>query len=91
MSPFCIFWHTFNWLEFVTFIIIPWSIISIVLTYIFFNYRLIRISLESNEQLLEELDEECNLEFKKISLKVFNKNIFLNNSKIKINKGKEKN
>lgn len=47
--------------------------------------------MESNEQLLEELDEECNLEFKKISLKVFNKNIFLNNSKIKINKGKEKN
>jgi len=46
-----LFWHYLNWLEFITFILIPVAIVLLTLVYLYFNLRLIRLSMDS------EIDE----------------------------------
>lgn len=60
MRYFYVFWNTINWLEFVTYIIIPTAIITIILTYIFFNLRLIKMSIEDNAELLNNIEDMLN-------------------------------
>ncbi len=46
-----IFWVYLNWLEFTTFIVLPIAVLLLTLVYIYFNLRLIRLSMEA------EMDE----------------------------------
>lgn len=52
------FWYHLNWLEFVTYVIIPSSIIIVILLYIFFNLKILRASMKiSSEEksILEDI------------------------------------
>lgn len=53
------FWYYLNWLEFVTYIIIPTSIVLVILVYIYFNLKVFRLSMNltdiSKQQIIDEL------------------------------------
>lgn len=43
------FWYNLNWLEYVTYVIIPSSIVLVILVFIYFNLRLLRTSLNVSQ------------------------------------------
>lgn len=61
-----VFWTPMNWLEFVTYVIIPSAIVLVILLYIFFNIRLLKLSFDYDLSLLPELDKLNNLKFERI-------------------------
>jgi len=48
------FWYQLNWLEFVTYVIFPSSIVLIIFVYILFNLKLFRASANLSNR--DELD-----------------------------------
>lgn len=42
-------WYNLNWLEYVTYVIIPSSIVLVILVFIYFNLRLLRTSLNVSQ------------------------------------------
>jgi hypothetical protein len=59
-------WFNFNWLEFVTYVIIPVAMLVYILLYIYFNIRLIRISLYSDIWELKEITKLSDLKLDKL-------------------------
>ena len=51
------FWSDLNWLEFVTYIIIPSSMLLIILIYLYFNIRLLRLSFDFDLSILAKIDK----------------------------------
>lgn len=70
------FWYYLNWLEFVTYVIIPSAILLVTLVYIYFNLKIFRLSMNLNDiskqKILTEIFEN-EYEPKKINLIIFNK------------------
>ncbi len=70
-------WYQLNWLEFVTYVIIPSSIILVILVYIFFNLKVFRLSLNLNDDSKQKIIDEIltdNFEPKKLNLIIVDKN-----------------
>lgn len=57
MNNIYIFWTHFNWLEFVTYILIPTAIILVILLYIYFNIRLFKLTFDFDIDLVNSFDE----------------------------------
>ena len=70
-------WYYLNWLELVTYVLIPTAMVLIILTYIFFNIELIRLTfnfdvdlayrfekLREKRKKINELDEARELKEK---------------------------
>lgn len=51
------FWYHLNWLEFVTYVLIPTAMVLMVLVYILSNIKLLRISLEYDNEVFTKLDK----------------------------------
>ncbi len=53
------FWYHLNWLEFVTYVVIPTAIVLVILVYIYFNLSLFRkllhISFLDENKILSDL------------------------------------
>ena len=62
-----VFWAEFNGLEFVTYILIPSSILLVVLIYLYFNIRLLKLSFDFDISVLAKIDK--NLEEKHNAIK----------------------
>lgn len=60
MKTIYLFWTQFNWLEFVTYILIPTSIVLIILVYLYFNIKLLKLSLDFEIDFLEKIDKSLN-------------------------------
>jgi hypothetical protein len=71
-------WYQFNWLEFVTYILIPTSIILVLLTYILFNIKLLKLSFDFDIEFLTDLDKKYKKTFKSIVKKLEREDIFNN-------------
>lgn len=84
MKNFVVFGYTLNWLEFVTYIIIPSSIILVILVYIFFNIRLIRLTMESNIEFLDDIESQCNDKLKSINFEALEEDFFIEKAKEKV-------
>lgn len=56
MNSFKFLGYTLNWLEFVTYIIIPSTIIIMILLYFLFNYKNIVKAMDCEDNYLNELD-----------------------------------
>ena len=52
-----VFWSDLNWLEFVTYIIIPSSMLLVILIYLYFNIRLLRLSFDFDLSILAKIDK----------------------------------
>lgn len=52
------FWYHLNWLEFVTYIIIPASIILVILVYIYFNLKVFRLSMRLTDDAKQKIISE---------------------------------
>lgn len=48
-------WYYLNWLELITFVLIPTAIVLIIFVYLYFNIELIKLTLGSNNFLSEDL------------------------------------
>ncbi len=73
------FWYQLNWLEFVTYIVIPTSIVLMVLVYVYFNISLLRksskLTLDYRFKVMEEIyDLEINLSKEKKDDKILEEN-----------------
>lgn len=53
-----ILWIELNWLEFVTYVIIPAAMILMILVYILFNLDGVKLSIGYEEGLLEKIEEK---------------------------------
>lgn len=53
-----IFWYKLNGLEFSTYIIIPSAIICMILLYIYFNFKILIIAWELNNDIMKHLEDE---------------------------------
>lgn len=51
------FWYHLNWLEFVTYVLIPTAMVLMVLVYILSNIKLLKISLENDNEIFNKLDK----------------------------------
>ena len=54
MKSLYFFWYYLNWLEFVTYVLIPSAMILVILTYIFFNIELLRFALNLELDILDK-------------------------------------
>lgn len=65
------FWYHLNWLEFVTYVLIPTAIVLVILVYIYFNLRVFRLSMhlndDSKQKIIDELSDD-DFKLKKINL-----------------------
>ena len=61
-------WYYLNWLEFVTYILIPSAIILIILVYIFFNIKILKLSYNFDIDFLDSLDKMNEKELNDIKL-----------------------
>ena len=60
MRTIYLFWLQYNWLEFITYILIPTSIVLIILVYLFFNIELLKVSLNLEFDII---DKKHNVDF----------------------------
>lgn len=51
------FWYNLNWLEYVTYVLIPTAMVLMILVYILSNIRLLKISFEYDNEILTKFDE----------------------------------
>jgi len=58
MTIYNILWYSFNWLEFVTYILIPTAIFLIILLYIWANFKLILLAWDLNKEILSGVNAE---------------------------------
>ena len=63
-------WYELNWLEFITYVLIPNSIILVILVYIYFNISLIKISFDFDLSFLTILDKNYENKFRLIKKKL---------------------
>ncbi len=70
------FWFYLNWLEFVTYVIIPSSILLVILVYIYFNLKVFRLSMHLNDDAKQKIIDEIlidDFEPKKLNLIIVDK------------------
>lgn len=58
MKTIYFFWNQLNWLEFVTYVLIPTSIVLVILVYLLFNVRIFKLSFDFDISFIEELDKK---------------------------------
>ena len=61
-----VFWVELNWLEFVTYVLVPTSMTLVILIYLYFNISLLKLSFDFDINLLKKIDN--NLEKKHSTL-----------------------
>lgn len=74
MHLYNIFWIYFNWLELVTYVLIPTAMVLIILLYIVANIKLIELSFGWDYSVLEKLDSFSNEKQKLVDSKYFEEN-----------------
>ena len=72
MKDFLIFWQQFDWLEFVTYIVIPGAMILVILTYILFTIRLLKLSFDIDLDFLWVLERLNTIKYTEILNKIEN-------------------
>lgn len=48
------FWYELNWLEFVTYILIPTSMILVILAYIYFNIEILKLTFNIEFEIFDK-------------------------------------
>ena len=70
MNNICIFWNHFNWLEFVTYILIPTAMVLVILVYIYFNIRLFKLTFDFDIDLVSHYDESNEKQLQNLKRKI---------------------
>jgi hypothetical protein len=70
MNNFYVFWSTLNGLEFITYVLIPSAMLLIILVYIYFNARLIRLSIELNQEWFNKIYDKMDNDLQKMEDKI---------------------
>ncbi len=63
-------WYQLNWLELVTYILIPTAMVLVILTYILFNVRALKLSFDVDINLIKLLEKSNNMKFDTILKKI---------------------
>lgn len=66
MNTIYLFWSEFNWLEFVTYILIPTSITLVLLVYLYYNIQLLKLSFDFEMSFLEKFDKNVKDQHNKV-------------------------
>lgn len=61
MNSLYFFWTQLNWLEFVTYVLIPTAMVLVILTYIYFNIELLKLSFNFEIEIFDN-KRNCDIE-----------------------------
>ncbi len=73
MDTIYILWYQLNWLEFVTFAILPIAVVVLSLVYLLFNIRLLKFSFDFDIYFLTELEKSYTKKLDTLLVKIDDK------------------